>query len=154
MGRKKIPTKIHALKGTDRADRINPNEPEYDVADMSPTPIILADNYALEEWNRVAPGLTKTGVLTVTDVATLERYCKAHARWRRAEDEIMKPGNDVHTTPNGMKQQSVYVSMANSASTLSNKLAAELGITPASRSKVSATGKNGVKKADPWSKLG
>jgi P27 family predicted phage terminase small subunit len=150
-GRKNIPSKIHQLKGTDRADRMNPDEPEYKSAGVVPTQIIKDNDAALEEWIRVAPSLCDTSVLTIVDIGTLERYCLFHARWIEAEALLYDEGL-ITTSINGHKQANPLISIANQAGINSNRLATELGITPASRSKVSAD-KSNKKNSNPFGKF-
>jgi len=47
---------------------------------------------AKKEWRRVAPSLTKKGILRATDRAALASYCQSYARLREAELLISRHG--------------------------------------------------------------
>ncbi len=53
-----------------------------------PGPPDHLDDYAREEWARVATGLEAMGVLTEVDRAALSAYCDAYAVWRTACEQI------------------------------------------------------------------
>jgi P27 family predicted phage terminase small subunit len=78
--------------------------------------------------------LSATGVLTTVDTGTLEGYCEAYATWisSKAEAErcpvLVNSRNDSVINP--------QVRIANMAMQQMIKLASELGITPASRSRI------------------
>ena len=151
MGRKKIPSNIHKLKGTDRADRMNPDEPAYEKAGIIPTPLIKENDYALEEWIRVAPGLISLSVLARVDIGALERYCISHSVWREAVEGLNESGL-LTKSVNGHIQPSPFASLIKQHGNDANKYASELGITPASRAKVSA--KKPESKKDEWGAFG
>ena len=92
---------------------------------------------AREEWERVAAVLHEMGVLTVVDRAALAAYCQSYARWAEAE-EMLKATPVMLKTPSGYVQQSPWLSVANKQLELMGRYMAELGITPASRSRVAA----------------
>ena len=77
-GRKKLPTNIHMLKGTFRADRANPNEPTPDPH-VPDAPDHLSTD-ALIEWERISHQLSKLGLITEIDMAALAMYCQAWGR--------------------------------------------------------------------------
>ena len=72
-GRKKLPTNLKILKGTQRADRVNPNEPMPDP-NIPEAPDFLSKD-ALIEWGRITAQLFKLGLLTDIDMAALALYC-------------------------------------------------------------------------------
>ena len=149
-GRKKIPTKIHMLKGTDRADRRNPNEPDPDVC-IPEAPAFLSDE-ALEEWNRISVELEKLGLLTELDRTELAMYCQAYGRLVKYEKIVAEKG-ELYKTQNGNVQLSPAMWVINKAMEQCHKFLTEFGMTPSSRAKVS--GNDGKKKAkDPWESFG
>lgn len=151
MGRKPVPTKLKIVKGTDQPCRINPDEPEPVVSLPDPPPEWKKANpVALTEWERITPHLYELGLLTAVDRAALVAYCEAWSRLRQAEAEIAKTGLLVETT-NGNLIQSPAVGIANTA--FKNMLAAatEFGLTPSSRTRVSAVG--GKRTENPFKKL-
>jgi len=93
------------------------------------------DNMAKTEWKRVVP-LIDRNRFTELDLKSLEAYCQAYAKWKRAEMILMKEGYTFET-PNGYVQQRPEVSIAKDAFTSMQTIAKELGFTPASRIRMS-----------------
>ena len=75
------------------------------------------------------------GVLALVDRAVLAAYCRAYGRWVEAEDKL-KDTPLFLKTPSGYVQQSPWLSVANKQMELMGRYMAELGLTPASRSRV------------------
>lgn len=72
------------------------------------------------------------------DGALMERYCMALARAEEAEEQI-KEGKLVVLAPeSGYPMQNPFISIAKGEADSARKLAAELGITPAERSRLGA----------------
>ena len=92
---------------------------------------------AQKEWRRLASALHKMGVLTVVDRAALAAYCAAYGRWVEAEEKL-KETPTLFKTPAGYVQQSPWLGIANKQLELMGRYMVELGITPASRSRVVA----------------
>jgi P27 family predicted phage terminase small subunit len=92
---------------------------------------------AAEEWHRVASVLHGMGVLTGIDRAALAAYCQAYGRWVEAEERL-KETPILFKTPSGYVQQSPWLGIANKQLELMGRYMVELGMTPASRSKVAA----------------
>lgn len=76
------------------------------------------------EWSRVIPSLVERKILTNADMGSLENYCVASGRVREIERAIQKNGIDP-----------VLVRMQDKAMATARQLAAELGLTPVSRSR-------------------
>ncbi len=134
-GRKPAPTSLRRLNG-------NPGKRGYNHAEPVP-PEGLPDcprhltEVARDEWARIAGALYDMGVLTMVDRAALAAYCQAYARWVEAEEKL-KETPVMLKTPSGYVQQSPWLSVANKQMELMGRYMAELGITPASRSRVAA----------------
>lgn len=102
---------------------------------------------ARDEWNRVVPILTERRILTEADLGSLENYCLAtglvREMQRRIADEgavitthkLDKDGNAIVT---GMRRNPA-VGIQSDAMTRARLLAAELGLTPVSRSRPTVT---------------
>jgi len=150
-GRKKIPTKIHILKGTDRADRRNKNEPTPDSKIPSAPDILKGE--ALLEWGRITVELDRLGLLTELDRTELAMYCQAYGRWLKFERLIAEKG-ELYKTTNGNIQTSPAMWVANKAMEQCHKFLTEFGMTPSSRSKVSSGGNGQQKESDPWGGFG
>lgn len=110
--------------------------------------------YALEEWEVVSTALYHQGVLGDVDRAALAAYCQAYGRWRQAEEALEKmAARDQVTfglmikTTNGNAVQNPLVGAANKAMADMVRYAAEFGMTPSSRARLSID--TGNAKGDP-----
>jgi len=148
MGRKKIPSKLKLLKGSYRKERENPDEPVYKI-EIPKHPKHLS-KIARKEWKIMSKILFDQGLLTNIDKACLAAYCQSYGRWVEAELEL-KDSTLTIKTIHGNVIQNPLIGIANTALKLMVQCLSEFGMTPASRSKVSA--KKGKKKEDPWSKF-
>lgn len=142
-GRKPLPTNLKVVSGTDRKDRTNAAEPKPSLAIPSPPPFLSDD--AKVEWGRVCDELYRLGVLSNLDRAALAAYCQAYGRWADAEralakmaerDQVTK-GLMIKTT-SGNAIQNPLVGSANKAMADMMRYAAEFGMTPSARSRISA----------------
>ena len=145
MARTPLPTSLKLIKGTLQKCRTNKNEPKPPVG--APAPPKGLSKGAVSEWKRIAPILEDMSLLTGADMAALAGYCELFARWQKAEQEI-QTGGEVITTPNGSLQISPWVSIAYRSLAEMRKYLSEFGLSPASRSKVTATAN--TKEHDPW----
>lgn len=149
-GRKKVPTKLHVLRGTDRADRRNVNEPKPETCIPDPPTFLSAD--ALEEWKRITVELDRLGLLSELDRTELAMYCQAYGRLVKYERIVAEKG-ELYKTNNGNIQLSPAMWVINKAMEQCHKFLTEFGMTPASRAKVAAD-KVKKKEHDPWEKFG
>ncbi|MEN3976901.1 phage terminase small subunit P27 family [Emcibacter sp. SYSU 3D8] len=92
---------------------------------------------ARAEWRRMAKHLYGLGLLTDIDRAALAGYCQAYGRWVEAEEAIAKHGIVVRS-PSGFPMSSPFLAIANKALEQIHRFGIEFGMTPASRSRVSA----------------
>ena len=143
-GRKKIPTKLKLLKGTQRVDRLSLNEPMPDT-NIPTAPDFLSKD-ALIEWGRISYQLSKLGLLSDMDMAALALYCQAWGRIVKYEKIVAEKG-ELYKTSNGNIQLSPAMWVVNKAYEQVYKFLSEFGMSPASRAKVSA--KQETKK-DEW----
>lgn len=88
------------------------------------------DEVAAQEWERVLPLLQ--GTITEKDLAIVAAYSQAYSDWLQASANAAKEPK-VLTTPNGALQTSPYWTQMRQAREDFTKLAAHLGLTPASR---------------------
>ncbi len=79
--------------------------------------------HAKAEWRRIMPLLVERKILTVADMGSVENYCVAIGRVREIE-QLLKAGIDAK-----------LVRMQDAAIKTARQLAAELGLTPVSRSR-------------------
>jgi P27 family predicted phage terminase small subunit len=96
---------------------------------------------ARAEWYRLVETLVDMGVISVIDRAVLAAYCQAYGRWVEAEEKLKETPLLIRT-PSGYVQQSPWLSVANRQMELMGRYMAEIGLTPASRSRIAvpATG--------------
>ena len=135
------PTHLHLING-------NPSKkPRHQLTDQvtpeisipkSPTHLLPL---AKKEWARIAPQLETIGLITEMDMAALAVYCQAYARWASAESKLKKMGGDglIEETPSGYKQMSVLLQISNRAVEQMHKFMGEFGMSPSSRSRVTAS---------------
>jgi P27 family predicted phage terminase small subunit len=79
------------------------------------------------------------GVITVIDRAVLAAYCQAWGRWVEAEEKLKETPLLIRT-PSGYIQQSPWLSVSNRQMELMGRYMAELGLTPAARSRIVVAG--------------
>jgi phage terminase small subunit len=91
--------------------------------DTTTKPPSWLSKHAKAEWRRVMPELVKRRILTSADLGCLESYCIAIGRIRELE-QLLRAGFD----PKLFRAQ-------NQAMVTARQLAAELGLTPVSRSR-------------------
>lgn len=130
-----VPTKLKLLRGNPGRRPIRP-EPQPRIDNESPKPPDYLGKDARAEWLRVAPELYRLGLLTVIDISALAAYCNAFGRWTAAEREV---GDKLTIeTSNGNTVQNPLVGIANAAARDMVKFAAEFGLSPAARRRLSA----------------
>jgi P27 family predicted phage terminase small subunit len=135
VSRRPKPTAIRRLEGNRGKRAWNHDEPTPPDA-LPRCPEHLAP-VARTEWRRVARTLHAMGVLTTIDRAALAAYCQAYARWVEAEQRLKKTP-PLYKTPSGYVQQSPWLAIANKQLEVMGRYMVELGMTPASRSRVAA----------------
>lgn len=88
---------------------------------------------AAAEWSRVMPILTERRILTVADLGSLENYCLAIGTVREMERHLQAHGHVIDV--DGAFKRNPAVGIQSDAMTRARLLAAELGLTPVSRSR-------------------
>ncbi|SLN19948.1 Phage terminase, small subunit [Roseivivax jejudonensis] len=91
-------------------------------------------DFARAEWDRVMPILTERRILTDADLGSLENYCIAVATVRAMEAHLQEHGHVLIDVEGKMKRNPA-VGVQSDAMTRARLLAAELGLTPVSRSR-------------------
>jgi len=122
-----------------RGHRPLPKEEPQPRSDYTPYPAWLKGK-ARQEWKRITPELRRLGLLTIVDRAALAAYCQAYTRWVEAEAIVEKEGL-IFTTDKGYLQQRPEVGIAQKAMQIMKAFAAEFGLTPASRTRISVSQK-------------
>ena len=134
--------------------------PEDAITEAPRAPAWLS-KFAQQEWKRVTPILVARGVLTHADLGSLENYCTAIGTIRECQmtlardglfqkdiaKQVSPDGTDADGKPKlaldkvvekGWKRHPA-IGVMNASQTIAHRLAAELGLTPVSRSRPSMT---------------
>lgn len=135
QGRKPKPTALKVLAGNPGKRALNRAEPRPKVV-MPRPPEHLSDEEKTK-WKAVVRELHPLGLVTKIDVDALAMYCVIFVRWMKAEKMVREEGEIIKTAA-GNIIQNPYLSIANRALDQLNKLGAEFGMTPSSRSRVKA----------------
>ena len=140
-GRKPNPTALRRANGNPGKRGCNAAEP-VPPEGIPDCPEHLG-HAARAEWERLADVLHHMGVLTLVDRAALAAYCQCYGRWVEAEERLQSTPMLLKTAT-GYVQQSPWLSIANKQLELMGRYMSELGITPASRSRVAALAEAGA----------
>jgi P27 family predicted phage terminase small subunit len=126
-GRRPIPEAVRALRGMaaharPAADAVSPYCPRH------------LDGIAREEWRRVAPLLTRRGLLTPSDTVALEAYCQQYAAYRACQEIVAKEGLIVQSP----KGPTLHPAARHAQACLKEirAFAVEFGCTPSSRGRM------------------
>ncbi|WP_292047709.1 MULTISPECIES: phage terminase small subunit P27 family [unclassified Brevundimonas] len=90
---------------------------------------------AKAEWRRVAPILAERKILTDADLGSLENYCLAIGQIRDCQKTLADLPSPFFAGDSGTPRPHPAIRVMHAAMTLSRQLAAELGLTPVSRSR-------------------
>ncbi|MEW8027826.1 MAG: phage terminase small subunit P27 family [Candidatus Thiodiazotropha sp.] len=140
-GPKPLPANVHLLNGNPSkkkaSELVDAVRPDVEIPDA---PAHLLPEAKIE-WYRITPELEKLGLISKLDRAALAAYCQSYARWVQADTKIQSMGVDglVSVTPNGFLQMSVWLQICNREKESMQKFAAEFGMTPSARSRVTAS---------------
>ena len=102
---------------------------------------------ACEKWAEITAGMRAMGTLSPENALAIEVACVQYARWRLAEAQVAKLGPMLRAPVTGVPMQNPFLSVANAACDRFIKLAAELGLTPAMRGRVTKIGAKRAKNA-------
>ena len=116
MGNKRKPDNIHLLKGTYRKDRHGDSKKKIKVDKKFPTQPTWLPKNAKTEWARIKKVMEKSGVITAGDATVLIQYCLLYSEMKKLKEEFP-----------AAKHAQLRVA------------AAELGLTPVSRSKITVS---------------
>jgi P27 family predicted phage terminase small subunit len=97
------------------------------------------DKVAKAEWKRILRVLGEVSNLKPVDSTVLAAYCQTYSRWVEAEKKIQDFGMVIKSPKSGFPINSPYVGIANKTLVEMRKLLAEMGMTPAARSKIKDT---------------
>ena len=121
-GRRSTPTTLKVLRGTTRADRLNPHEPKLEPAPASfdvPPAELDEDEIARAYWTRHVPMLRRIGLVSLLERELLIALCQQWSRYSATRLDVESPAADK-------------------ALALCLKLWLELGFSPSGRTKMIA----------------
>lgn len=138
MPQRRIPTTLKLLRGNPGKRRLNPDEPRPTALPLDAPEEIADDAVARAEWERTIVPAIEIGLVTVADRVMAIGHCVLFAQWR-AEREmaasvppVVPVGRNHYLVPHPARVA------ANRTLQLLRAIDAELGFTPASRSRVTA----------------
>lgn len=140
-GRPRKPEALKVLEGTSRADRANNDAPEPAVTRGAIPPDFL-DEMAKAEWSRIVPELEQLGIMSNIDIALVASYCTSVSELAEASIQIEANGYVYEATSDKghtVQRKSPWIEVRNKAIMNIVKTSCEMGMTPASRSKVIAS---------------
>lgn len=149
-GPKPKPTAIKILEGNPGKRKLNENEPKPETG--MPTCPDWLDNDAKTEWKRLAKTMHQMGVLSTTDRAMFAKYCQGWSMWKAAKLKLDEEGRVV-INDKGVPVLNPWVSAEEKAVKQMSQAAAELGLTPSSRSRIVAAGEANAKPKDEMEEI-
>ena len=126
------PTELKVLHGTARKDRLPKNEPK--PRPTTPSMPDDFDEWSQECWRRNVPILENMRVLTEADADMLEAYCASYSRFKQANARLKRIVAEAGDDMSQIRPAEVSVEKAEHSMRL---LAAEFGLTPAARGRLS-----------------
>jgi P27 family predicted phage terminase small subunit len=162
-GRKPVPTNLKILRGNPGKRPLKKDEPKPGAPIVLQPPEHLSPG-AVAEWERMAPALLQLGLLTELDIPAFEGYCEAYAEWKEAKNFARRVPGVVKTTSKGKNKNGEdkgggniiphpAKGLMNTAFKIWREFLSEFGMTPSSRSRVSATPKE-KPKSSAWEGFG
>lgn len=118
------------MKGTKPTLKPEPNP----LQEAPPAPTWLSVD-AATEWTRVMPVLLARRILTEADLGSVENYCVAIGQVRQCQRRLAELQEPFFTAENGAPRPDPALRVMHTAMTIARQLAAELGLTPVSRSR-------------------
>lgn len=115
---------------------------EGDITDPAAPPPDWLSEDGQAEWRRVFPLLVERRAISTSDLGSLENYCDAQGTVREMARKLASEGRVV-TTAKGEPRKHPAVQIQAEAVNRARLLAAELGLTPVSRSRPSSGGGDG-----------
>lgn len=112
-------------------------KPVGDAVSKVPEPPAEMTVEAKAEWSRVMPVLVERRVLSLADIHAVERFCEASGDIKIARAHITTDGAYVENRLGELKRHPAFATLRE-ATAEARRWAAELGISPASRSRVGA----------------
>ncbi|PHM36489.1 phage terminase small subunit P27 family [Xenorhabdus innexi] len=137
-GRRPKPTARKALAGNPGKRKLNRDEPTFTpLLNVSPPDWFVDSNMSLAVvmWELTSQELCAQGLLCVTDLAVLERWCVAYQFWRNAVINIARQGNTVTGATGGPIKNPELTAKKEQQSEM-DTTGALLGLDPSSRQRL------------------
>jgi phage terminase small subunit len=125
------PTALKVLHGTTRKDRANPAEPQPAPGSQ---PLTLLSPEARRVWKKLAPMLTRLGLLGETDAISLELLCQTYVDWHRH-----RKGKSYHDQAAADRNRETLL-----------KLLDRFGMNPSARTRVQVRKGENVDPIEQW----
>jgi len=153
-GRPRKPTALKLLAGNPGKRRLPDREPHPGPLEGAlAEPPDWMPRAGRELWQRIVPRLARLGVATECDVEALELLCSSWSDWREAREVLEREGLSCEVETRGGRRVVARpeVAIAAAAAQRVTRLLSDFGLTPASRSRVTALGPPGER--DPMTEL-
>ena len=150
QGRKPKPTWLKIVSGKPGHRALNENEPALarDLAGMQPPAWFSPEQSA--EWFRV---LEDIPYLKSADRAMLVPYCVAVVAHAEAAQKVALYGAMIKSPVTGVPMQSPYMAIMNKQAAIARSFGSEMGLSPASRSRVSVKDAKPPQGSNPFQDL-
>lgn len=142
------PTAIKKIEGTYRKDRAPKNEinPSIEVSTEAPTDL---NEWGQKYWIDIMDEYKKIGLITKVDVGALHSLCYWYGLMNEAADIVSAKGLEVQVEKHTQRGDIVMVTETNPMIAVADKafknyksMCVEFGLTPASRTRISAPTQN------------
>ena len=135
------PINLKILEGNPGHQRL-PETPNFGDIGLPPPPNHL-DAEARAEWLRLAPELHNLNLLKSVDTVAFATYCVTYSVWKNAVSQLAALadvgapyGGLIVEGPKGQSIANPLIAIAHSSSLALLRFAAEFGMTPAARARV------------------
>lgn len=137
-GRPPKPTARKALAGNPGKRPLNKDEPVFTpISGADPPEWFAEENLPLATimWELTIKELCGQGLLCVTDLTVLERWCVAYELWRRAVKNILRQGSSMRGMTGGAKSHPDVATKEKQESEM-DRTGSKLGLDPSSRQRL------------------
>jgi len=145
-GRKPKPTALKLIAGNPGKRALNAHEPQP-RADLAASPAWLTERQQAT-WREVVE-LSPPGLLKDVDASVFAVWVVAFDLYQEASEKLARTGMLIKAPNTGVPMQSPYLAIVNRQAQIMLKAAAEMGFTPASRSRV-VVKRDAIVADDPW----
>ncbi len=146
-GRKKIPTQIKKISGTDRKDRILENEMEVARVESMPEAPSFFNEFAQKEWHKVTNELADKEMLYEVDLGLLAAYCREMGIYFEMIQELQAGHVERTFDKDGRLRASKIkpeAKIARDSLDRAIKIATQFGFTPSARASIPQPNKTKV----------